>query len=864
MQNHRYRYSYSEQVKLAVVLLTVTVVLVSSDWLWRWDQQIYDTQLRNWSTPAPEDVLIVAIDEASLVELGRWPWSRRVHAQLIDKLSATDAKSIILDIIFAEKNQVDSEGDKALELAIKNAGNVVLPVLVEQPRLGAQLKETLPMSSLIEAGAKLGHVHIELDGDGIARSVYLYEGLGNPHWPNISLTALQLQTGAEVVQAPLNDVKNPNTWYREEHRLIPFLGPPGHFQRISYKEILSGNFSPKNIRGKTIIVGVTATGLGDALPTPVSGLTHPMPGVEINANIYTAIRDGRHITILDKSWRLFLSVIIVLLPVLLFPRISPGSALFLAGGLILVTSLLSMLLLSIYLIWFPPLAVILSLALSYPIWSWRRLNFTVEYLNAQLALLHDEPRMVPEKHEINLKRVAEYLASVLPFDGWAIYDEDGLIEFEYNCKGLTIPDDLNFGCWIKKDDLLWLKTEVNQKLTYIVLEVKTDEELSEVEFKLLKDISEKLYPEEKNNQTSAVEKIESQILKLQSASSRLRALRQFITQSLEQMAEGVIILTPLGEVELYNQKSTEIFSELLLRNSTLVDIIGQCKLEEAIDWKKIFIQVLLDRIPLQIQAVHKNGNELLIQFAALTNSEDKIVGVIVNFSDITHLKDNERKRIEFINFLSHDLRSPLSSALAIIQIQQQTDMPVNSNDLIRLKQYTERALLLTEDFVQIARAENIDSINFSESNLVDVVYNAVDQLWELSRDKNITVHVDSELHSAMINADAVLIERAVINLVNNAIKYSSEGGEVALQIKSSNGHYVCSVSDSGEGIPEEELPKIFDRFHRVQRVDKNMVSGIGLGLAFVKTVIEGHHGIVKVESVASQGSTFTFKLPKFH
>jgi len=861
MSTRSHRFSFSEQLKLAFVLLTVSVIFVQTDWLWRWDQQLYDIQMQSWSQPAPDDVVIVAIDETSLVQLGRWPWSRQIHAQLINRLIEADAKTVILDIIFAEENPADPSGDRALAQAIKNAGNVVLPVLVEQPRLGAPLKETLPIPMLIEAGAKLGHVHIELDADGIARSVYLYEGLGKPHWPNLSLAALQLQTNQEQFKLPVRELGNPGAWHRAEHRLIPFIGPPGHFSRISYKDILLGRFSPESIRGKTVLIGVTATGLGDALPSPVSGLTHPMPGVEINANIFTAIRDGRNITAIDHDLRLYLSIFIVFLPVLLFPRVKPGAALFLTGGLILSTALLSLYLLLVKLIWFPPLAVIISLILSYPIWSWRRLDFTVKYLDEQLALLHKEPGLIPEKQEINLKKVTAFLASVLPCNGWAVFTKTGHSEFQKNCTANSIPSDLPFGKWHEKSHCFWLKTRINEQLKIIVLQFD-NKGLSQVQKNLLEEISDNLYPQINDERMGTVEIIENQIMQVQTASSRLRSLRQFVSASLEQMADGVVILSSLGRVVLFNQKVTELFVDLDLKDSTILDILAECKIEESVDWQKMFIQVLSERKALQIQAIHQNGKDLLIQFAALIGVDNSIIGVIVNFSDISHIKEIERKRIEFINFLSHDLRSPLSSALAIIQIGNQQQGGIDQNNISRLKQYTERALQLTEEFVHLARAENIDSLNFRESDLVDIVFNASDQLWEMGSSKGIKINVNTSLHNALIMADPALLERAVINLISNAIKYSPNNTCINVAIREEAENYLCEIKDEGPGIPDEEIPKLFDRFHRVPQMGQDAPPGIGLGLTFVKVVIDGHHGVLKVESVLNQGSTFSFALEK--
>ena len=861
MTEKKLNYSFAEQLKLATVLIGAALFFIFSDWLWRWDQQFYDIQLRSWTKPVPEDVVIVAVDEASLIQLGRWPWSRNTHATLVNKLKEAGAKSIVLDIIFSEENQIDPEGDKALARAIQNAGNVILPVLVEQPRLGAPLKETLPISPLIQAGAKLGHVHIELDPDGIARSVYLYEGLGDPHWPNISLTTLQMEEGNAVIAKPVKKSNNSTTWHRDIHRLIPYLGPPGHFPRISYKDIINGNFSTDNISGKTVLVGVTATGLGDALPSPVSGLTHPMPGIEINANIYSALKSDQAILLIDQKWRIAVTIFLVILPVFLFPRVSPGSALFLTVSLIALTALFSLYLLTFHLTWFPPLAAVISLMISYPVWSWRRLHFTVNYLHEQLKILNNEPGLLSTKKTLNLKHATAFLASVLPCDGWAIFNENGIIKHQRNWKNTPLPEKLRINLWQTTGNCIWLKTNLSDHA--IALQLKQQANISPVQTKLLIEISSQLYSRlADERRTGTVELIESQILQVQSATARLRALRLFVSESLEQMADGVVIISPLGDVIFFNKQASELFSDISLNDASILHIIDQCEIEEDVNWQHSFIQVLEKHLPMQLQATLHNDRDILIQFAPLIGSEEGINGVIVNFSDISHIKEIERKRTEFINFLSHDLRSPLSSAIAIIEMSKHSNSPIDDKKISRLKQYTERALNLTEGFVQLARAENINAIDFRESNLADVILNATDQLWETSQEKNIQINVDTHTPIANILADARLIERVIINLLSNAIKYSPANSNIDIKLSDNDMSYEISVNDEGPGIPDNEISRLFDRFHRLDQTQNN-ASGIGLGLTFVKTVIEAHHGSVIVKNREKAGSTFIVSLPKY-
>ena len=382
------RTGWLEKIGLALALTATALVLAYTNGLHRWDSLFYDWNLAAWSRQPADDIIIVAIDEQSLREMGRWPWSRRTHAELIRILSAAGAKAIALDIVFAEPDVTDPTADAELADALASNGRVVLPVLNEQNYLGGQLLETLPIPALAAAGAGLGHVDVELDSDNIARSVYLKAGLGEPHWPTLALALLQLadpplQRALPGQRATVADSPSPYVWQRDYRILIPFAGPPGHFRHVSYRDVLRGTVSPATFHNQFVLIGATATGLGDALPTPVSGLTRPMSGVEFNANVLDALRQGLVVRPLPTGWSLLLTGLLVLLPLTLYAVCPARWTLPLAGLALLLTCASSFALLHGAHRWFPPAAALLVQGLSYPLWSWQRLRQMVRSLFEQ-------------------------------------------------------------------------------------------------------------------------------------------------------------------------------------------------------------------------------------------------------------------------------------------------------------------------------------------------------------------------------------------------------------------------------------------------------------------------------------------------
>lgn len=364
----------------------LALVLIQAGWLYRWDLLIYDQFISAWSRPSADDIAIVAIDEQSLRALGRWPWSRHRHAELVRKLDAAGAKGIALDIVFAEPDTHDPTADAALEAALLESGRVVLPILNEQTREGGQLVETLPIPALTKAAAGIGHVNVEIDADGIARSVYLKAGLGSPYWPTLTLALLFATEGAINQQTLPGErptgptMSSHHVWQRDYRALIPFAGPPGHFRQYSYEAVLRGAVDPAAFRGQYVLVGATASGMDDALPTPVSGLSRPMSGVEFNANILDALRNDLTLRPLDHVWVLILTEALVLLSLSLYALLPLRWTLPLVGLTLLLTLLTSFGLLYGTHRWFPPAVTLLVQALSYPLWSWDRLRQAIRAL----------------------------------------------------------------------------------------------------------------------------------------------------------------------------------------------------------------------------------------------------------------------------------------------------------------------------------------------------------------------------------------------------------------------------------------------------------------------------------------------------
>lgn len=377
---------------VSLLLLPLTALLSLSSGL-PLNNLLYD-RLRNLAPLAVDPrILVVAIDDRSLESLGRWPWPRSVHAELLDRLAAAGARSVLLDVIFSEPSS-NPDSDRQLARSLCRAGNVLLPLLRESvPRYGEPPREIPPTAPLAGCAAGIGHINVEADSDGTVRSVYLREGpLGQPR----PLLAWQAFADAGVMPMPgLDDMRNLPGWQRDHAIRIPFIGADAGFPSVPYVSVLRGEVPDSLLRDRLVLVGATAPGLGDRYVTPLSASLGTTPGVEIQANILNGLLQQRTAVDLQPWLAALLSAasVALLLGLMLFR--SRHALLLTLACAALALGLSWALLLNGW--WWSPLASLVGLLLAYLIWSWRRLNAVLAYFGWELARLDREPKVLPER-----------------------------------------------------------------------------------------------------------------------------------------------------------------------------------------------------------------------------------------------------------------------------------------------------------------------------------------------------------------------------------------------------------------------------------------------------------------------------------
>lgn len=372
-----------EWLLIGLVLLPFTVYLSLSPGL-ALNNPLYDSLRRLTPLPVDPRILLVTIDDQSLKKLGQWPWPRSVHADLIDRLSAARPAGILFDVIFSEPGE--AADDQRLADAVCKAGNVLLPTASSD----APDEQLLP---LLKCAKGMGQINVEADNDGVVRSLYMREGPPGNTLAQLAWLAYTL-TGQTSPMPGLAKEPDGQHWHREHAVRVPYTAQ-GHFPSVSYVSVLQGEVPPDVLRGRLILVGATAYGMGDRFVTPLSSTVGSTAGVEIQANILNGLLLGRSIVDLP-GWLAALmaaSLVALLLGLLLY---RPRYALWMTLACMVSALLGSWALLRLG-HWWSPAACLIGLLLSYLIWNWRRLSVILAYFGWELARLDNEPKVLPER-----------------------------------------------------------------------------------------------------------------------------------------------------------------------------------------------------------------------------------------------------------------------------------------------------------------------------------------------------------------------------------------------------------------------------------------------------------------------------------
>ena len=247
----------------------------------------------------------------------------------------------------------------------------------------------------------------------------------------------------------------------------------------------------------------------------------------------------------------------------------------------------------------------------------------------------------------------------------------------------------------------------------------------------------------------------------------------------------------------------------------------------------------------------------------LQNNKSIVIGSIVNIEDISERVRAENMRKDFVANVSHELKTPLTSISGFaetLKLNENIDKETRNRFLGIIDGEANRLKRLIEDILTLSFIENDKKEEKESINLYSVYRRVEDMLMISAKTKSIELVCDAD-ESINIRANADYVKQIILNLVDNAIKYTPENGDVNVKIFKEKDYAVIKVSDTGMGIPKEDQARIFERFYRVDKARSREIGGTGLGLAITKHIVINLGGTISVESVLEKGSTFTVKIP---
>ncbi|WP_439534121.1 CHASE2 domain-containing protein [Polymorphobacter sp.] len=725
---------------LVLTMMSVALLLlITSGALARLDQAIYDLTVRWSAPPAPESVLIVTIDDASLESLGPWPWDAARHAQAIDRLVAAGAQAISYAVTL-ERGSSDAPLVAAIRRARSQGVRVAMPVRIRVPGPDgkAYLAEPPP------AGAIPGHNLIRTDGDGVVRQVDMIID-GSARWPHLAVAVTGAESGkdAALVGVPPFRARDGNDRLRAEaERLIGFRGPPGQFRSLPIMAVLAGEAPRQMIAGRTVLVGITAGGLSDRFATAVSGRAGGMSAVEIQASVVADLLQGRRLERAGTARSLTLALVMLWLVMVGMLILRPGLAgVFGIALLILVLMSAAAGLIAIGR-WVGPGGAVVALLMAPPLWAWRRLAVVNDWMTRELTALGDLglPKRLSRAPTDPVTRATEMLAATI---------------------------------------------------------------------------------------------------------DRVSELRRLADAALRGLPDATVLVGNTGQVVASNGAAEALFGA----DPSLESIdaafagaglpaFGSAALAAADSpWRGEFRA--------------RDGSVREIRYTPWRNAGGAAMGWIVRFADISALRKAEAAREEALQLLTHDMRAPQASILALVDRAE--GMPGETAN--RLRQLARRTIGLADGYLHLARAE-AGNYAMGDVDLAAIATEAVDEMWPQAQAMGVRIDGLGLDDEALMWGNHSLLMRAIVNLISNALKHAPRGSTITVRLRGDRSDWRLDVEDRGPGVPAMLQVQLFGRFRT-----GGEGGGVGLGLAFVRSVAEGHGGLARCQSVPGDGATFTLWLP---
>jgi signal transduction histidine kinase/CHASE2 domain-containing sensor protein len=808
---------------LVILLLLHTADVFAPSGRWLYDhasQRAYDW---HWSKQATakgvyqQRPVLIAVDEASLQTLGRWPWSRKVHAQLLNTLAASAAPPSVLawDVVFSEphitgvqgsEQGLASDDDAIFTRAINGSGFPVLLAtqLEEATSSTAQRTQSLrliaPRAPLNTSTARIAHIHIDADVDGSVRRYWPVDtrlsGVSLPYLgsalrtPTLAYPIVQLSAPLAQSQASTQATK-PTAGLPSEQGEWLYPMPANWVRQISYQDVLSGAAPSAQWAGVPLLVAATAKGLGDQYVTHLYQPSSVVAGGELVLGaMHTEQLHAAGLPRLGMAhWAWESLVLLVLMGGVLYglrrcERIRSQLGVLLVG--LITVAVLSVGVLAYLGVWLNAALLGVGVVVSWMLWMSYALQRFVAHIQHRLAQLGHLPTAFKHHdstaHAVNatLKKSDDAMGGQL--SAVAALEQRQQTEFTRLNQVLDLLPDAAFVLSAGEGLSVYLH---NLAARQLCLRCPAAQAATDAPQTTLNGLLADFVPDLTQEQQTSLSALKTQTV--------------FHWQDL---------LTHHGE---------PAFAQGIEANSA--------------KGERFLIKVAQ---LLEVQTIEPKPNSQSIAVHHL------IVSIIDLSVGLTLAQSRERT----LNFLSHDIRAPQANIVALLDLEKAAH-PDLEGLFSKIQFQAQRTLHLAEGFVQWSQASHRPAYQFIEYNLNELMIDALDEQWASAKRKGIHLTGYSGDDALWVMIDRSLLWRALVNLISNALNACVAGQEIRLSTRQEDEYAVITVEDNGPGIPAAQHAHLFEPFVQGAGLKR---TGAGLGLAFVKNVMDQHQGLVKLHS----------------
>lgn len=779
------------RIAFSVAVLGLAIGLGLCNGLGRLDAVIHDAYVATRPAASVPEVVVVAITPECVAQVGRWPWPREVHAELIERISAQQPMALGIDMVLSGPTP-DRPAGHRMAIAMTRSHKVVSPVFAAI-LAGRELSGEASVDSSPGAAWQIPRTTAETNAAGVLRNTLLAGGDADGWWRHVAVGVIDTAAwpGAEALVGTPHVASHGvggNTaqgFQAVRASLSTAIPPAPAYKTVLAGDVLAGRISPDIFQGRVVLVGVASSGLLDARTLTRSGPVYLDGGVEVSASIADMLfHSGQEAQV--ETWQnvLFTVGLATLLLALLWSQ-PPGRA---------IKASLAV--------------IVLGMALNYV--AWRLVGLWVAPGACLLVVI---PILASLIHRM----------STQPHPAGAFAAAALVMVARLHPNGPTLPRGVPVGPGARP------LREAN------------------LDGYALRPPATAATP----TPTSTPAR-----------NGDLQSLRDFLLAAIESLPDIILVCQGLGQVVIGNQAAARYFgvAAAALQGRNLKSMLAALTPATGQGWAGIDGSFDFSRYQHGIECRDAHGAEFLLKCAPCISLPFEGEGWIVSLVDVAALRDAERRRDDAMRFLSHDMRSPLTAILALLTLHREGDDELPQAEMLsRIRRLASRSLALAESFVQLARAEPLEHAH-EPLDLADILMDAADDCWSQAQAKRITIDVDVPPNAAQSEGDRELVRRAVINLVNNAVKFSPRGSRVVCAVYRIEDDWCVAVRDEGRGIAFEDRELLFKKFVRLGEREPDAEPGAGLGLAFTKTVVDRHGGRIEVDSVLGVGSEFRMYL----